>query len=182
MRELSRRQRQVLEFITEHIQDQGYPPTFQEIAEHLGIRSKNGVSEHIRALERKGFLARREGKSRGLRLLAAAGRTVTVPIVERPGADLPAPEGADRMVLLDRLLVGPENDLFVLRTDESMILEEDLSPGDFLVVSRKVLPKTGDLMVLVKKGRIVIERSTSKNSEAGLARYIGYVQAMFRRL
>ena len=86
------------------------------------------------------------------------------------------------MDLLDKLLVGPENDLFVLRTDESMILEDGLSPGDFLVVSRKVLPKTGDLMVVVKDGRIVIERSAVKQKEASGARYIGYVQAMFRRL
>ena len=67
MQGLTRRQQQVLDFIRESIQERGYPPTLREIGAHMGIRSTNGVNDHLRALERKGYLTREDMKSRALR-------------------------------------------------------------------------------------------------------------------
>lgn len=67
MQGLTERQRQILDFITKRIQEQGYPPTIREIGEEMGIRSTNGVNDHLKALERKGFLQREGLKSRALR-------------------------------------------------------------------------------------------------------------------
>lgn len=67
MHKLTDRQRMVLEYICESIQDRGYPPTLREIGLKLGIRSTNGVNDHLRALERKGYLTREDMKSRTLR-------------------------------------------------------------------------------------------------------------------
>lgn len=67
MNKLTDRQRMVLEYICESIQDRGYPPTLREIGLKLGIRSTNGVNDHLRALERKGYLTREDMKSRTLR-------------------------------------------------------------------------------------------------------------------
>ena len=58
MNKLTDRQRMVLDYICESIQDRGYPPTLREIGLKLGIRSTNGVNDHLRALERKGYLTR----------------------------------------------------------------------------------------------------------------------------
>ena len=62
----------VLEYICRSIEDCGYPPTLREIGNKLGIRSTNGVNDHLRALERKGFLTREDMKSRTLRPTKAA--------------------------------------------------------------------------------------------------------------
>lgn len=67
MNGLTDRQRMVLEYICGSIDERGYPPTLREIGNKLGIRSTNGVNDHLRALERKGFLTREDMKSRTLR-------------------------------------------------------------------------------------------------------------------
>jgi repressor LexA len=65
---LTDRQRLVLRFIESHIRQHGFPPTIREIGQHLGIKSTNGVNDHLNALQKKGFLTREEGKSRTLQL------------------------------------------------------------------------------------------------------------------
>src|ERR1700754_4773539 len=67
MQGLTDRQQQVLKYIKDSITDRGYPPTLREIGARMGIRSTNGVNDHLRALERKGYLAREDMKSRALR-------------------------------------------------------------------------------------------------------------------
>jgi repressor LexA len=67
------RQRLVLAFIELHIRQHGFPPTIREIGRHLGIKSTNGVNDHLNALQRKGFLTRAEGKSRTLQLVRDSG-------------------------------------------------------------------------------------------------------------
>ena len=64
---LTERQREILDFITASIVDRGYPPTLREIGEHFGIRSTNGVNDHLKALEKKGHLRREDLKSRAMR-------------------------------------------------------------------------------------------------------------------
>src|SRR5512140_570728 len=66
MHGLTDRQLEVLRFIARQIEDQGYPPTIREIGEALEIRSTNGVNDHLKALERKGYLTRDPVKSRAL--------------------------------------------------------------------------------------------------------------------
>ncbi len=69
---LTQRQQMVLDFIRSSIADRGYPPTLREIGARMGIRSTNGVNDHLRALERKGYLTREDMKSRALRPTAHA--------------------------------------------------------------------------------------------------------------
>src|SRR6266566_2211824 len=76
---LTERQEKILAFIKKTIQEQGYPPTIREIGEHFGIRSTNGVNDHLKALERKGYLLRGELKSRALSVIEdTAGSEATV--------------------------------------------------------------------------------------------------------
>ncbi|MBM4283131.1 MAG: transcriptional repressor LexA, partial [Deltaproteobacteria bacterium] len=79
------RQRRVLEFIEAHLRDHGFPPTIREIGRHLSIKSTNGVSDHLNALQKKGFLTREGGKSRTLQLVrdhdGHAGLHAEVPLV-----------------------------------------------------------------------------------------------------
>jgi SOS-response transcriptional repressor LexA len=71
VKELTARQREVLDFISRRLAEQGYPPTMREIGEALDIRSTNGVSDHLKALVRKGYLTREAAKSRAYRIANA---------------------------------------------------------------------------------------------------------------
>ena len=91
---LTDRQRAVLEFISQSIERRGYPPTLREIGEHMGIRSTNGVNDHLKALEKKGYLEREDLKSRALRPISfdgagPTGNMVDVPILGRVAAGEP---------------------------------------------------------------------------------------------
>jgi LexA DNA binding domain len=66
---LSQRQRQILDYIRNHIETRGYPPTVRDIGLAMGIGSPNGVLCHLKALEKKGCIARSHNRSRGLKLL-----------------------------------------------------------------------------------------------------------------
>src|SRR5947199_6168953 len=101
---LTERQQEILDFISASIRERGYPPTLREIGLHFGIRSTNGVNDHLRALEKKGHLQREDLKSRALRPVsstpAGAGQrrgaaaeapppdVVEVPLVGRVAAGL----------------------------------------------------------------------------------------------
>ncbi|MCD6498419.1 MAG: hypothetical protein J7M25_09005 [Deltaproteobacteria bacterium] len=170
MRDLTDRQRQVLDFVTNCIQEQGYPPTLREIGDELGIRSPNGVFLHLKALERKGYLVRDGGKSRSLRPVSTIGRAVTVPMVHSQShEDLEAPHRASQTVSLDRLIVGPSADLFVVRVSGGAVLCEGVAPGDYLVVRRGGVPSVGETMVLVEGGRMVLRRRQKGGVVAGRA-------------
>jgi repressor LexA len=67
VQKLTHRQEMVLQYIQSSITERGYPPTLREIGNFMGIRSTNGVNDHLRALERKGYLTREDMKSRALR-------------------------------------------------------------------------------------------------------------------
>jgi repressor LexA len=67
VQKLTQRQEMVLQYIQSSITERGYPPTLREIGNFMGIRSTNGVNDHLRALERKGYLTREDMKSRALR-------------------------------------------------------------------------------------------------------------------
>jgi repressor LexA len=80
--ELTERQQRVLEFIEAQIHRNGYPPTIREIGRHLGIKSTNGVNDHLNALQRKGYIKRQDHKSRTLAVVRS-GEDERAPV--RPG-------------------------------------------------------------------------------------------------
>src|SRR5437773_2667975 len=83
------RQKEILDFISKSISKRGYPPTLREIGGHFGIRSTNGVNDHLRALEKKGYLQREDLKSRALRPIVSTGQLVEVPVLGRVAAGQP---------------------------------------------------------------------------------------------
>jgi repressor LexA len=90
---LTERQQKILTFIKKSIQDNGYPPTIREIGEAFGIRSTNGVNDHLKALERKGYLLRGELKSRALSVIDGG---ASPGFSQKPTGRFPALTGARR--------------------------------------------------------------------------------------
>jgi repressor LexA len=164
MQGLTKRQEQTLDFIRQSIEDRGYPPTLREIGEHMGIRSTNGVNDHLRALERKGYLTREDMKSRALKLvedqLSAAAPTaaqrlsgeedlIEVRVLGRVAAGLPlyAEENVIDTVRVDRMLVRGGREVFGLRVTGDSMIEAGILSGDYIFVKKQSSADRGDIVV-----------------------------------
>ena len=160
MQKLTERQRAVLEFIIESIEDRGYPPTLREIGNHLGIRSTNGVNDHLRALERKGYLTREDMKSRTLRPTPEVTRALSlvpandselieIPILGRVAAGLPieAIEEPEDTVHIDRMLVGQRGAIYGLRIVGDSMIEAGIHDGDYVFVKKQIEAPRGAIVI-----------------------------------
>jgi len=162
---LTPRQAEVLACIRDALRREGRPPTLREIGAAVGICSTNGVSEHLRALEAKGFLDRAAGSSRGLRLKEA----------------LPSPEPRRRIPLLGRIAAGrpilaDENvegelevaedlpglsghrDLFALRVSGDSMIGDGILDGDVIFVAPAAEAPPGSIVVALLDDEATVKR------------------------
>jgi len=168
MQGLTQRQQMVLDFIRQSIQDRGYPPTLREIGARMGIRSTNGVNDHLRALERKGYLTREDMKSRALRPtnLAPVGGTdgeespmaaepandvdlVEIQVLGRVAAGLPllAEEHVVDTVRVDRALVRGGREVFGLKVHGDSMIDAGILSGDYIFVKKQLTAGRGEIVV-----------------------------------
>jgi repressor LexA len=179
---LTQRQRQILDFITASIDGRGYPPTLREIGEHFGIRSTNGVNDHLKALEKKGYITREDLKSRAMRPVAAkvagegasaAGADVIpidrarsdddyydVPILGRVAAGEPllAVENVEDTVRIDRFFLGGHREVFGLRVVGESMIEDGIHDGDYVFVKKTSAAQPGEIVVAMIEGEATVKR------------------------
>ena len=172
---LTDRQREILDFISQSISERGYPPTLREIGLHFGIRSTNGVNDHLRALEKKGYLQREDLKSRALRPMvsttATTGRgaarretrpadVVEVPLVGRvaAGAPLLAVENVQDTVHVDRFFIGQTKEVFALRVKGDSMIEDGIFDGDYIFVRKQLQASRGDIVVAMIGDEATVKR------------------------
>jgi repressor LexA len=164
---LTDRQREILDFITRSITSSGYPPTLREIGTHFGIRSTNGVNDHLRALEKKGYLQREDLKSRALRPVTALGKprepaseVVDVPLLGRVAAGVPllAVENVNETVRVDRFFIGQTREVFALRVKGDSMIEDGIFDGDFIFVRKQLQASKGETVVAMIEGEATVKR------------------------
>ncbi|MBL9025189.1 MAG: transcriptional repressor LexA [Myxococcales bacterium] len=169
MQGLTDRQQQVLKYIRDSITTRGYPPTLREIGAHMGIRSTNGVNDHLRALERKGYLTREDMKSRALRpinlpagLDAEPGNDtgtdvraanddssmVEIPLLGRiaAGAPILAQENVEETLRIDRDMVRGGRDVFALRVQGDSMIDAGIFSGDTIFVRKQTTAARGEIV------------------------------------
>lgn len=177
---LTDRQQAILDFITQSIDERGYPPTLREIGEHFGIRSTNGVNDHLRALEKKGHLQREDLKSRALRPVGApssssaargqgaaramgadlGGDIVEVPVIGRVAAGLPllAVENVQDTVHVDKFFIGQTREVFALRVKGESMIEDGIFDGDYIFVKKQLQASRGEIVVAMIGDEATVKR------------------------
>ncbi len=178
---LTKRQTAVLDFIIDCIDDEGYPPTIREIGDHLGIKSTNGVNDHLKAIERKGYLEREDAKSRALKPLfnpdgSPYGREAissiddtraydeqirSVPVVGRIAAGLPAQaiENTEEFLNVGESLLGRgSDDVFGLRVTGESMIEDGIHDGDYIFVKRQQQARNGQIVAAMVDGEATVKR------------------------
>ncbi|MBK9517140.1 MAG: transcriptional repressor LexA [Anaeromyxobacter sp.] len=187
MNGLTDRQLEVLRFIASEIEERGYPPTIREIGEALDIRSTNGVNDHLKALERKGFLSRDPVKSRALIPTTAArqvlggaataarppsnvikfpgggksgSRMVDVPIIGRVAAGQPilAQERIEDTVQVDSFLLGTTKKVYGLKVQGDSMIGDGIMPGDYIFVKKQLNASDGEIVVAMIDDEATVKR------------------------
>jgi repressor LexA len=184
MEGLTDRQLEVLRFIAEQIEDRGYPPTIREIGEALDIRSTNGVNDHLKALERKGFLTRDPVKSRALMPTeaardvlgrgavgadvipigraqrAGASRLVEIPIIGRVAAGQPilATEHVEDTVQVDSFFLGSSRKVYGLRVQGDSMIGDGILSGDYIFVRKQLHAADGEIVVALIDDEATVKR------------------------
>lgn len=150
--EPSARQRQVLQLIARHLEHHGMPPTRAELAEALGLRNRQGIEQHLRALARKGHIRLEPGIARGIRL-AEGGRArvpspARLPLYGRVAAGVPtlASSNLEDELLVDPTLFRPAAD-FLLRVHGDSMRDADILDRDILAVHRTREASNGQVVV-----------------------------------
>jgi repressor LexA len=173
VQKLTHRQEMVLQYIQSSIIERGYPPTLREIGNFMGIRSTNGVNDHLRALERKGYLTREDMKSRALRPTVLDGKLgaaepatdgvngvghsllddsfVEIPILGRVAAGqlTEAVQEPEDTVRIDRMLVGGVSggEVFGLRVRGESMINAGICDGDYVFVRKQIDAQRGEIIV-----------------------------------
>jgi repressor LexA len=177
---LTDRQLEVLRFIAEQIEERGYPPTIREIGEALDIRSTNGVNDHLKALEKKGYLQRDPVKSRAVMPterarevlgevmgkvipLARAGRSsrlIEIPIIGRVAAGLPllATEQVEDTVQIDGFFLGSAKKVYGLRVQGDSMIGDGILSGDYIFVKKQLHADDGDIVVALIDDEATVKR------------------------
>lgn len=157
---LTERQQEVLDFIQTKIERDGYPPTIREIGTELGIKSTNGVNDHLKALERKGYLNRDVAKSRACVPVDLNDDLVDVPVLGRIAAGEPllAIEEAEDTVRIDRFLLGKSREVFALRVVGESMINDGIHDGDFIFVQKQRTAARGSIVVAMIDGEATVKR------------------------
>lgn len=157
--ELTDRQRKVLKHIVRCIQGEGYPPTVREIADHFGFRSPRAVSDHLEALERKGYL-KRMGTARGIQL---ADGVMPVgdgfPILGRIAAGKPLLSEENYVGTLSMTeMFGQRPDIFALRVEGDSMIDAGIFDGDYVVVKQQGSVDSGEIGVAFTEDGATVKR------------------------
>ena len=158
MEQLTTRQEQVLEIITRYIDEYGYPPTLREIGKQLAVSGTLGVMKHLAALEKKGYLRRQEGSSRGISLCHQA-QAASLPIVGvvRAGALHPAIEDIEGHFAIDSSQLRTGGTFFLRVKGDSMI-HAHIKEGDLALVRPQPTAANRDIVVAMVGGEATLKR------------------------
>ena len=165
MDELTARQAEVLQLIADFLQATGFPPTRAEIAAQLGFRSPNAAEDHLRALERKGYIEMLPGASRGIRLRENLG----IPIVGRVAAGSPilAEQHIQGRYQLDPALFKPRAD-YLLKVRGLSMRDAGILDGDLLAVHRTVEARSGQIVVARLGNEVTVKRFRRQGNQVQL--------------
>jgi len=167
---LTKRQRELVDYLDHHIVKRGYAPTLQEIGRHFGLTSLATIHKHLSNLERKGLIRREHYRSRALEVVPRHRRAAAVelPLLGRvsAGAPIEALEQTDAITVPEEM-VG-RGECFVLRVNGNSMIDEGILDGDYVVVQSRTHAESGETVVALVKGEATVKRF--HRDKAGMVR------------
>ncbi len=164
---LTRRQKEVLNFISEHIDKEGLPPTRIELSRYFGFSSPNAAESHLRALQSKGMIHMEPGRSRGISLTALSyaelpaskSRRMPLPLIGQVAAGSPilAQENIEHEYRVDPALFSAHPH-YLLRVAGQSMRDAGILDGDLLAVHRTPVARKGQIVVARLDDEVTVKR------------------------
>jgi repressor LexA len=174
---LTKRQKEILIFISDHISSEGFPPTRNEVSRHFGFRSPNAAESHLRALEHKGVIRIEAGRSRGIILTALSRASLPasstlrtpLPLVGRVAAGSPilAQENIEHEYRVDPSLFSARPH-YLLRVEGSSMRDAGILDGDLLAVHRTPEAHNGQIVVARLDDEVTVKRFKRNGHQVSL--------------
>ena len=152
---LTKRQKEILDYIQTFIEERGYAPSFEEIAESFGYSSLATVHEHLSNLERKGYIRKSYNESRSIEVVPdeTGSQAVELPLLGAVAAGLPIEAIASAETLaVPSDMVRPGHKNYVLRVEGNSMIDEQIRDGDYIVVNAKNTAENGETVIALVGG------------------------------
>ena len=151
---LTKRQKEVLDYLNDFIQQHGYAPSLEEIGRRFGLSSLATVHKHLTNLQEKGFIKRAWNRSRSVEMVATrtAGRAVELPLLGyvAAGSPIEAIAGSETIAVPENL-VG-KRDSYVLRVKGDSMIDEQIRDGDYVIVEDRRSAENGEMVIAMLHG------------------------------
>jgi repressor LexA len=163
MKQMTRKQREVYEFVLARIENQGFPPTVREIGESFAISVK-GAYDHLKAIERKGFIKCSSSKSRAIeimdRLPVSGEHMLRVPLMGGGAKEWPifAESNIEEEFYLPKAFLGESGDVFALRVRGDSMTGAGIMNGDLALARMQTHAGDGDIIIALINGETAIKR------------------------
>ncbi len=152
---LTKRQREILTYLTEYSAGNGYAPSFEEIASQFGYSSLATVHEHLSNLERKGYIKREYNESRAIELLPSDifPRSLQLPLMGTVAAGMPIEAiQSQEMISVPDDFVKKTGNHYVLRVRGNSMIDEQIRDGDFVIVNERETADNGEMVIALIDG------------------------------
>lgn len=167
MQPLTKRQREILDYLNEFIQQHGYAPSLEEIGRRFTLSSLATVHKHLTNLQEKGFIRRSWNRSRSVELLPSrgAGRAIELPMLGFVAAGMPieAVTTAESIAVPESLVSG-KRDTYVLRVRGDSMIDEQIRDGDWVIVEDRKSADNGEMVIALVSGSDVTLKTFYKES------------------
>ncbi|MDQ6829834.1 MAG: transcriptional repressor LexA [Gemmatimonadota bacterium] len=147
---LTKKQRQILNFLTSYTESNGYAPSFEEIAQEFNYNSLATVHEHLTNLERKGYIKRSYNESRAIEILPsdANPRSIELPMLGTVAAGMPIEAlTSNESVCVPEDFLRKGGNHYVLRVRGNSMIDEQIRDGDFVVVNERMSADNGEMVI-----------------------------------
>jgi repressor LexA len=154
---LTRRQKEILDYLGQHIEEKGYAPTIEEIGDQFGLRSLATVHKHLTNLQDKGLIKRAWNRSRALELVPThvTVQAVELPLLGRVAAGTPIEAiQASETIFVPEDMVG-RGRTYVLQVKGESMIEEQIRDGDYVIVEDRTIARDGEMVIALLDGENV---------------------------
>jgi repressor LexA len=151
---LTKRQREILNYLTAYSEQNGFAPSFEEIAENFHYNSLATVHEHLTNLERKGYIKRNYNESRAIEILPseASPRALELPLLGTVAAGVPIEAVENETFCVPETLISRGGSHYVLRVRGNSMIDEQIKDGDFVVVNERQRADNGEMVIALVNG------------------------------
>ncbi|HEX5872739.1 MAG TPA: transcriptional repressor LexA, partial [Longimicrobium sp.] len=151
---LTKKQRQILDYVESFVETNGYSPSYEEIADHFGYNSLATVHEHLTNLEQKGFLRKNYNKSRSLEVVRADlhAPALELPLMGAVAAGLPIEAITEQETITVPHDMVRRGNNYVLRVRGDSMIDEQIRDGDYIIVNSRQTAENGEMVVALVDG------------------------------